>query len=35
MKTAWEKVQLARHQKRITSQTLIKLLFDDFLTSVM
>jgi acetyl-CoA carboxylase carboxyl transferase subunit alpha len=31
MKTAWEKVQLARHQKRITSQTLIKLLFDDFL----
>lgn len=31
MKSAWDKVQLARHQKRITSHKLIQLLFDDFI----
>jgi acetyl-CoA carboxylase carboxyl transferase subunit alpha len=30
-KTAWEIVKLARHPKRITSRTLISLLFTDFM----
>lgn len=31
MNHAWEKVQLARHPKRMTAKTLISLLFDEFL----
>ncbi len=30
-KTPWEIVKLARHPKRITSRTLISLLFTDFI----